>query len=644
MKQQQSTQFLFVFRLLAVCSLLAMSACFENIPELGLPPTLDDAAFTYEADEDSPNRIHFTCASSAFLKKWDFDNGTTAEGDTATAQFPLKGKYRIRLTVFTSGGSIYSEQEITIAEDDFTLLDLPAYTFLTGGIEAAAGKTWVMDSKRAGHFGVGPNPSDPTLGDVPNYYAAGPEEKPGTGLYNDEFTFKLAGFQFVQETAGDIYLNNKFGDVFPGAFENLGDKTAPFTAPSGLTWTITGPDGNQQLNISPGGFIGYYSGVTSYKIVSLSENELILRALDARDPALAWYQRFIPKGYDPPPPPALTTTLPVDFEGARPPFNTFGGSTYDLVNNPAPGGLNTSLKVGRYGKGTEGNWAGIETILTTKMDFSVNSTLKMKVLSPVTGRALLKFEDSKNPQVAVEVFADITTANAWEDLTFPFTGAASNTFDKMAVFMDFDNNNGGVFYIDDIRQTFIPSALTIDVLTGGSTKSWILKPSAGSFGVGPSKGSEVWYPNGLNLTSTRPCLFNDEYVFSTGNVYQYKSNGDLFAEGYMGITPDGCAAESSLPANASAWGTGTHTFTFTPAAGNSPATITVTGTGAFLVLPKAYNGGEYTAAPPVANRAVTYEVMSYIKNGNTEILKLTLDISPGQAGTAFWTFVLTNKP
>jgi hypothetical protein len=624
--------------------MVVMFSCVEDIPDLGLPPNLDDAAFTIQPDEDSPNRIHFTCNSAAFLKKWDFDNGTTAQGNEVTAEFPLKGKYRIKLTVYTSGGSISSEQELSIANDDLTLLDLPVYNFLTGGVAAANGKTWVIDAGRAGHFGVGPNPSDPALGDVPNYYSAGPDEKVGTGLYNDEFTFKLNGFGFIQATAGDVYLNNKFGDDFPGAFENLGDKTAPFNPPSGLTWNISGPEGNQQLTISPGGFIGYYSGTSSYKIVSVSENELIIRSLDTKDPALAWYQRLIPKGYNPPPPPAVTTTLPVDFQGALPPFTTFGGSTFDVVTNPSPSGINTSSKVGRYGKGTEGNWAGIETILTTKVDFSVNSTFKLKVLSPVTGRALLKFEDSKNPQVFVETFADITKVNEWEDLTFPFIGAASDRFDKMAVFMDFDRNNGGVFYIDDIRQTFVPSELTLDVLTGGSTKTWILKPSVGSFGVGPTKGSEFWYPNGLNLTSQRPCLFNDEYVFSTGNIYQYKTNGDIFAESYMGITPDGCSPDTSLPQNAAAWGNGTHSFSFTPASGNTPAYITVTGTGAFLVLPKAYNGGEYTSAPPAANRSVKYEVMSYVKNGSTETLKITLDISPGQTGSAFWTFTLTNKP
>jgi hypothetical protein len=64
----------------------------------------------------------------------------------------------------------------------------------------------------------------------------------------------------------------------------------------------------------------------------------------------------------------------------------------------------------------------------------------------------------------------------------------------------------------------------------------------------------------------------------------------------------------------------------------------VTGTGAFIALPKAFNGGEYAAAPPVGDRTVTYEVLSYVKVGSTETLAITVDISGD--GSSFWNFTL----
>ena len=65
----------------------------------------------------------------------------------------------------------------TSDEDDFSLLNNPIFTLLTGGIDSVNGKTWVIDSARQGHFGVGPNPSSIVFGDYPEFYEAGVNEK-----------------------------------------------------------------------------------------------------------------------------------------------------------------------------------------------------------------------------------------------------------------------------------------------------------------------------------------------------------------------------------------------------------------------------------------------------------------------------------
>jgi hypothetical protein len=614
--------------------LLTLHACKEDDPQLGEVPTAADADFTFTPTDENDNIISFSSTSSAFIKKWDFGNGTKAEGNIVRGIYPLKGTYEVTLTIFTSGGSISTKQTIEIAETDPTLLDLPVYNKLTGGKDVPGGKTWVIDATTAAHFGVGPIATN-----SPDYYAAGVNEKAGAGMYDDKFTFVLNAFAFVQKTNGDVFVNTKQAGNFPGAFANSGDFTAPHTAPLNLTWTVTEDGDKQFLTISPGGFIGYYTGVSTYQIITLEENKMVLKYLDAANAALAWYLRLIPEGFTPPPPPPPpTTTLPVDFEGVKPPFNGFGGTVYDAVANPNASGINTSAKVGKYVKGMDGNWAGIETKLSAKLDFSVNTAFKYKVYSPVAGRALFKLEAADGSATPVEVFANVTSVNQWQELTFDFSAASNNKFDKIALFLDFDNNNGGTFYLDDIRQVSVPAVITEAALTGGSSKTWVLKPAAGSFGVGPSKGSDAYYPNGTDISAARPCLFNDRFIFKTGNVYEYNAQGDIFGETYMGIASAGCTAESNLPVNAQAWGSKTHTFTFTPATATDPAYITVTGTGAFIALPKAYNGGEYAAAPPATNASVKYEVLSYVKNGTAETLTLTLDVSNN--GSVFWNFVL----
>jgi len=188
---------------------------------------------------------------------------------------------------------------VVIENTDPLLLDKPLYNMLTGGVDATEGKTWVIDAGRAGHFGVGPNPSS-GAGDVPEWYQAGPFEKQGGGMYDDRYTFFLADFRYVMETNGNVYINAAQAGNFPGAFASeVGDYTAPYNAPDNLTWNIAEPEGEYpQLTISSGGFIGYYAGGRTYQIVRIEENELFLRLVDQANEGLAWYLRLVPEGYD----------------------------------------------------------------------------------------------------------------------------------------------------------------------------------------------------------------------------------------------------------------------------------------------------------------------------------------------------------
>lgn len=200
-----------------------------------------------------------------------------------------------------------------------------------------------------------------------------------------------------------------------------------------------------------------------------------------------------------------------------------------------------------------------------------------------------------------------------------------------------------VIITGDNFSTTKSTPLTEELLTGGSSKTWKLKPSSGAIGVGPEKESQLYWPNGVNISGDRPCQFNDEFIFKTAGVYEYKSIGDIYAEPYMGLT-EGCKNETDLSGtspDASAWGSGTHAFTFTAATEATPALITVTGTGAFIGLPKAFNGGEYTTAPPTTNGSVTYEVLEYLNDGVNESLLLSIDVS--NDGSLFWNFLLSKN-
>ena len=482
--------------LLLLLPFFALAACVEDYALEADPPTSEDARFSFLSTEESDNILRFTSNKEFFLMTWDLGNGTTGSGRTVVGTYPMAGTYTVTLTVFNRGGSASYTEEVIIERTDPLLLDRPLYNMLTGGADAQAGKTWKVDASRAGHFGVGPNPSQ--AGDFPEWYQAGPFEKEGGGMYDDRYTFFLADFAFNMETNGNVYINAAQASKFPGSFSsNVGDYTAPYTAPAGLRWSMAEPtDSYPELTISNGGFIGYFAGGRTYQIINIEENQLFLRFVDQANDGLAWYIRLVPEG----------------FEGAPAP---------EPEPQPEPGEVN----------------------------------------------------------------------------------------------------------------------MTLQNLIGEGRKAWKLKPAAGAFGVGPAPGSDAYYPNGQDISGDRPCLFNDLFIFGADGFYAYDPQGDIFGESYMGVATEGCQSAANLAGTpGAAWGPGEHTFTFTNGTADARPKITVKGTGAFIALPKAFNGGEYSAGPPADNRAVTYEVIAYQNENGVEEMTITLDIT-GDGGV-FWSFTL----
>lgn len=427
------------------------TSCKKDEPTLDDPPSNADAQFTYQASSQSDNIIEFTASNANFTNQWDFGNGITAEGYTVTAEYPMAGDYTVTLTVYNAGGSNSSSQVITIDQDDPSLLDNPIYDMLTGGSDGPGFKTWAIDSATAGHFGVGPNPVQACV--CPEWYEASANEKTGSGLYTDRYTFTLQGFGFDMETNGFIYLNDAHAGTWPDAFDpGVGDLSSAFPAQLGENWTLT-EGADTTLTVTGSSFIGFYSGVQEYQIVTIEENKLVLRSLDTEEPDLSWYVRLVPEGFNSdtgtPPPPA-TTTLPLDFETEEPVWTTFGNQAYQYIDNPDQSGINTSGRVLETTKGSE-TWAGQFVDLAGPLDFSSQTTITLKVWAPTTGTFRLKLEEQADNTSFVEVDAAVTTANAWEELTFDLTGAA-NTFDRLVIFPSWDVASGGVFYVDDIQQ------------------------------------------------------------------------------------------------------------------------------------------------------------------------------------------------
>jgi hypothetical protein len=78
----------------------------------------------------------------------------------------------------------------------------------------------------------------------------------------------------------------------------------------------------------------------------------------------------------------------------------------------------------------------------------------MKVWSPQSGIIVkLKLENLANGNINTEIDATTTVANAWQELTYTFTGINNaNNYQRVVVFFNFGNPGTGLtYYFDDIR-------------------------------------------------------------------------------------------------------------------------------------------------------------------------------------------------
>lgn len=273
----------------SACIMMLLVACKKDNPQLGDAPTLADASFTYAPLASNANIIEFTANNPNVQCVWDFGNGTSAKGTSVSSPYPYAGTYTVKLTVFSSGGSKSTTQEITIAQDNLGLLNNPIFIMLTGGVNGPGFKTWVIDSTADGHMGVGPDPISP-LGNIPEWWSAGPLDKAGAGLYNDKYVFHLNGFKFDMINFGDVYVHNSLAANFPGSFQNLGDFTAPYNDVMNESWTLV-EGADTTITLSNNAFLGFYTGVQTYKILDITDSTLSLQYKHHAG-GLNWYLRL----------------------------------------------------------------------------------------------------------------------------------------------------------------------------------------------------------------------------------------------------------------------------------------------------------------------------------------------------------------
>jgi len=153
---------------------------------------------------------------------------------------------------------------------------------------------------------------------------------------------------------------------------------------------------------------------------------------------------------------------------------------------------------------------------------------------------------------------------------------------------------------------------------------WSLASTEAALAVGPAPGSADWWFNTTDDVAARACLFDDVWTFGADGSFSINQGSQTWLEAWQGSDPESCGAPVA-PHN------GSGSFTFT----KEEDKITLQGAGAYIGLPKAFNGGELSDGVSTEPSSRTYTILESSSNS----MKLGIPI----AGEGNWTFILAKK-
>ncbi len=301
--------------ILVTLTFLLVSSCQEDdnsFGDLSAPTNLVVQTDIQGDDVSNPNGdgsgiVDFVAtATNAISYKYVFSDGTSANAPSGQYQkrFTQPGVNEYTVTVTASGkGGVSTTTTFNIeVRSDFT--DDEAVQFLTGGSQ----KNWYWSASEPGHLGVGPNNSDATQNYYGFYYQAAPWEKAGSPesscLYENVLNFSLNGGQlnYQLNNGGSTFFNSAFNSVVGATsssdgcytYDTSGVKTVTLSPSESVVVANNIPNQTRgtMLNFSDNGFMGYYIGQSSYEIISITANRMVVRAVMGGNPALAWYHTF----------------------------------------------------------------------------------------------------------------------------------------------------------------------------------------------------------------------------------------------------------------------------------------------------------------------------------------------------------------
>lgn len=306
---------------------------------------------------------------------------------------------------------------------------------VTDPLYGKTSKTWVLDSEANGHLGCGPDQAN-----AAGWWVAGPNEKAGFGLYDDEITFYTDGkYVFNPGADGKIYINKDVTAIGPGTTQSE-DYDIDWTVQES-TYTLNG----DVLTFPEGVVIGYVANNESvtnptYVITENTEDKLVIVANFS---GISWQYIYKPK------PDVFDVDGPGNFWKSASVSMTYWYSPSDWSGglNPETETLeNNGLKV-VIPEGIGGNeWQG-QTVFHTDIPMSASKTYDFCVtveadqdIPAMTFKLAWEGNDNDHEAFYVNDF----TVEAGEPATFKMESVVPDVdYDKVVLFVDLGRCTAG---------------------------------------------------------------------------------------------------------------------------------------------------------------------------------------------------------
>jgi hypothetical protein len=298
--------------------ILTLVGCQENEYKFGdviSPSEINITAEVEGVDANNPygdgsGIVNFTTTAengSSYVYYFDGIAETSPSG-ILTKRFSKVGVNVYTVVVKANGtGGVSSTKSIEI-EVYSSFSDVPAENFLSGA-NIGDSKKWYWQADVAVHVGLGPVTDDYGNGEFAYeawWNGIQPWDAEKSCMYDNEFVFtRTADGITFEQTVGPAFIPGTYAPTLGVAGDQCHDETVA-TSMFGVKTVSFGPSTSKAgtegiyndvpyrgtaFEISDNGFMGWLVGSSTYDIISISNDELVVRIIEAGG-GFAWYHKF----------------------------------------------------------------------------------------------------------------------------------------------------------------------------------------------------------------------------------------------------------------------------------------------------------------------------------------------------------------